>query len=241
MIVPSTDWFKLDGVLCDVKGLRCDTPQIPPMAKKRYQTYKYGNDEDGVFSDDSYDNVRYTLVAHKFPMSYTADISQDDIYAWIQSAKKLEISRNYGFYYKIRTIDAIQPTMKQDGMRIDFKIPMTLSPFKYLTHNDEIYLADSGGIVENPGTRYSKPIIRVQIVAAPATITTNTEPLTINATGQITIDSERMIVYKTEAGVNTAITQYTRGKLPMLSPGTNVITASEGAGNVSVIGNWRCY
>ena len=125
-------------------------------------------------------------------------------------------------------------------MRIDYKISFTLSPFRYLKDNDEQLIGDTGGVVENPGTRYSKPIVRCQVVATPAAITTNGETLTINKTGIITIDSDRMIVYKTENGVNTAITQFTSGRLPMLSPGTNLIQGTN-TGNISVVGNWRCY
>ena len=240
LVISSKDWFKFDGVVSDTMGLYCDTPAVPPMARKRYQTYKYGNDEDGVFSDDSYDNIRYTLTAYRFPMSQTADISQEEIYAWIQSAKKLEISRNYGFYFKIRQIDGISPTIRHDGMRIDYRINLTLSPFRYFANNDEFVLPNDGVIV-NEGTRYSKPIIRCTINAAPATITTNGVTLTINQTGQITIDSERMIVYKTVGNVNTAVTQYTIGKLPMFSVGQNLVTVSSGVSNVSIVGNWRCY
>lgn len=240
MVVQSKDWFKFDGVLCDTMGLYCDTPAVPPMARKRYQTYRYGNDEDGVYSDDSFDNVRYTLTAFRFPMSQTADISQEEIYAWIQSAKKLEISRNYGFFFKIRQIDGISPTIRHDGMRIDYRISMTLSPFRYLKNNDEFVLPDSG-VIENPGTRYSKPIIRCTVSSAPSTINCNGDVMTINTTGQITIDSDRMLIYKTVNGVNTAITQYTDGNLPMFSVGTNLITCSAGVSNVSVVGNWRCY
>lgn len=239
--VISKDWFKFDGVVSDTMGLYCDTPAVPPMARRRYQTYKYGNDEDGVFADDAYENVRYTLTAYRFPMSQTADISQEEIYAWIQSAKTLEISRNYGFYFKIRQIGDIAPTIRHDGMRIDYRIPMVLSPFRYMTHNPEIDLADGGGLVENEGTRYSKPIITCQVLSTPATLTTNGEVLTINITGDITIDSERMLVYKTENGVKTACTQYTQGKLPMLSVGTNLIQGSNNMGNIYCKVNGRCY
>ena len=240
LVVQSKDWFKLDGVLCDTKGLYCDTPQVPPMARKRYQTYKYGNDEDGVFSDDSYDNVRYTLQCYKFPMSQTADYSDAALYAWIQGAKLLEISRQYGVYYKIRTIDGIQPSVRQDGMRIDYKISMTLSPFRYLSANNEFSLPNDG-VIENEGTRYSKPIIRMNVTGTPATLTTNGETLTINQTGIITVDSDRMLVYKTVNGENTAITQYTQGKLPMFAVGTNLVQVSQNINSVTVVGNWRCY
>lgn len=241
--VYSPDWFKLDGVLCDTKGLRCDTPPVPPMAKKRYTTFKYGGDEDGVFSDNSFENIRYSLTCHKFPMSQTADYYDQDLYAWIQSGKILEVSRTYGYYFKIRTIDGITPTVLQDGMRIDYKVGFTLSPFRYLKNNDE-FAFPNDGVITNPGTRYSKPIVRLTKSGSDeATITTNGVQFKIAAsqTGLITIDSDRMLVYKTVSNVNTAITQYTTGNLPMLSPGQNQMQVSNNVTGVTIVGNWRCY
>ena len=241
--VPSLDWFKLDGVLCDTMGIRCDTPPVPPMARKRYTTFKYGGDEDGVFSDDSFENVKYTLTYHKFPMSQTADYNDKDLYAWILSGKILEVSRTYGYYFKIRTIDGITPTVRQDGMRIDYKISFTLSPFRYMKNNDEFALPNDG-IITNNGTRYSKPIVKLtKNDENEATVMTNGFEFKIAASqsGLITIDSNRMLVYKTSGATNTAITQYTTGNLPMFAVGSNLMQVSSNISNVTIIGNWRCY
>ena len=240
LIFSGKDWFKLDGTLCDEMGLMCDTPQIPPMAKKRYTKFKYGSDEDGVFSDDSYEDVPYTLVAYKFPMSRSVDFYDTPLYAWIQSAKILEISRYADYYFKIRTIDSIQPVTRSDGMRIDYKINMTLSPFRYLTHNEEFALPQDG-IVANPGTRYSKPVIRFTANGG-GVITTNGEELTIaNESGLITVDSNRMLIYKTVGEQNTSIMEKTVGKLPMFGAGDNAVQVSSSISGITITGNWRCY
>jgi len=240
LIFSGKDWFKLDGVLCDTMGLICDTPQIPPMARKRYTTFKFGSDEDGVFSDDSYENVRYTLTAFKFPMDRATDFNDTALYAWIQGAKRLEISRYSGYYFKIRTIDGIQPVTRSDGMRIDYKISMTLSPFRYHTANDEFALPNDG-VITNPGTRYSKPIIKFTADGG-GVITTNGEAFTVAyESGLITVDSDRMLCYKTVDGENISIMEKTVGKLPMFSAGTNAVQVSAGISNCTVIGNWRCY
>lgn len=239
LVVSSKDWFKLDGVLCDTKGLYCDTPQIPPMAKKRYTTFKFGSDEDGVYSDDSFENVRYTLNCYKFPMSRSADFDDTELFAWIQSGKILQISRYSGFYFKIRTIDGIQPTVRQDGMRIDYKISMTLSPFRYIVDNAEFPLPQDGVIVNN-GTRYSKPILKFTANGG-AYITTNGDTLTITDSGLITVDSNRMLIYKTVNNENTSIMEKTSGKLPLFGVGNNVVQVSAHVSGCTVIGNWRCY
>lgn len=240
LIFSGKDWFKLDGVLCDTMGLICDTPQIPPMARKRYTTFKFGSDEDGVFSDDSYENVRYTLTAYKFPMSRSVDFYDTPLYAWIQSAKILEISRYADYYFKIRTIDSVQPVTRSDGMRIDYKINMTLSPFRYLTHNEEFALPQDE-IVTNPGTRYSKPIIKFTADGG-GTITTNGVELAIqNESGLITVDSNRMLIYKTVGGENISIMEKTVGKLPMFGVGDNAVQVSSTITGVTITGNWRCY
>lgn len=237
--IQSPDYFSINGVLSSAVDLYCDTPPIPPMAKKRFSVFQFGSDEDGVFSDDSYENVSYTLRAFKFGNVY--DVS--DIYAFMQNAQRLEISRDEDYYYKIRTVDGIFPEIRHDGARADFRIRLTLAPFRYHKSNDEIALPQ-GGIIVNPGTRYSKPVIRLlKSGADQATVTTNGQQLQIfgSASGAITIDSERMIVYKTHNGVNTAITQYTDGPLPMLAPGNNQITVSSNISSVGIVGNWRNY
>ena len=232
--IQSPDYFSINGVLSSAVNLYCDTPPIPPMAKKRFTTFRFGSDEDGVFSDDSFENVSYTLQAFTFEDVYNIS----DIYAFFQNAQTLEISRDDTYYYKIRTIDGVTPQIKHDGARADFRIRMTLAPFRYHKTNPEI-IPDSG-IVTNPGTRYSKPVVKLTLSAA-GYIECNGERLTITDSGAITVDSERMIVYKTAQGQNVSITPKTQGLLPMLSVGTNQITGSQEVSNLSVIGNWRDY
>lgn len=238
----SYDEFLLDGVSCTVAGLYCDVPPVPPMAKKRFTAFKYGNDEDGVFSDDSYENIKITLNCFKFPLA-RGNYSDTDLYAWIQSAKRLQISRYPEYYFKIRMIDGITPVQSYDGAKIAYKITFTCSPFKYFVSNPEFELPQDG-VIENEGTRYSKPIIRFKMDPSDATITCNGVPFYINQSGNnvpITIDSDRMLVYKTVNGENISIMEHTQGKLPMFSVGTNVLQVSSNVSNVTITGNWRCY
>lgn len=237
--VPRTKYdFWLDGVSGSSLGLAVEIPPVPPMALQQYTVYRFGDDSLGYAPDNEFDAITITINARVIRNPENYDNSA--LYAFLQGKRLLKISRLPGHHFRVRRVLGVTPKQKAYGNDITYSMQFVCDPWKYLDSNDEFVLPQ-GGVIVNHGTRYSKPIIRCTISAAPATITTNGETLTINQTGQITIDSERMLVYKTVGNVNTAVTQYTLGKLPMFSVGQNQITVSSGVSNVTVVGNWRCY
>lgn len=237
--IPKTKYdFWLDGVSGSSLGLAVEIPPVPPMALQSYTVYRYGDDSLGYAPDNEFDAITITINARviRRPDNY----DNTELYAFLQGKKMLKISRLPDHYFRVRRVLGITPKLAAKGNDITYQIQFVCDPWKYISANSEFSLPQDG-IINNPGTRYSKPIVRMQVTSAPATITTNGVVLTINATGQITIDSDRMLVYRTVNGVNEAITQYTQGALPMLSVGTNLMTVSSGISNVSIVGNWRCY
>lgn len=237
--IPKTKYdFWLDGVSGSSLGLAVEIPPVPPMALQSYTVYRYGDDSLGYAPDNEFDAITITINARviRRPDNY----DNTELYAFLQGKKILKISRLPDHYFRVRRVLGITPKLVAKGNDITYQIQFVCDPWKYISANSEFSLPQDG-IINNPGTRYSKPIVRMQVTSAPATITTNGVVLTINATGQITIDSDRMLVYRTVNGVNEAITQYTQGALPMLSVGTNLMTVSSGISNVSIVGNWRCY
>lgn len=237
--VPRTKYdFWLDDVSGSSLGLVVEIPPVPPMALQQYTVYRFGDDSLGYAPDNEFDAITITINARVIRNPENYDNSA--LYAFLQGKRILKISRLPGHHFRVRRVLGVTPKQKAYGNDITYSMQFVCDPWKYRDDNPEFVLPNDGVFV-NPGTRYSKPIIRCTINAAPATITTNGETLTINQTGQITIDSERMLIYKTVSGVNTAITQFTSGKLPMFSVGQNQITVSSGVSNVTVVGNWRCY
>ncbi len=230
--------FWLDGVSGSSLGLAVEIPPVPPMALQQYTVYRFGGDALGYAPDNEFDAITITINARVIRNPENYDNSA--LYAFLQGKRLLKISRLPGHHFRVRRVLGITPKQKAYGNDITYQLQFVCDPWKYLDENPETVLP-VGGVIKNPGTRYSKPIIRCTISSVPATITTNGETLTINQTGQITIDSERMLVYKTVGNVNTAVTQYTIGKLPMFSVGQNQVVVSNGVSNVTVIGNWRCY
>lgn len=237
--IPRTKYdFWLDGVSGSSLGLAVEIPPVPPMALQQYTVYRFGGDALGYAPDNEFDAITITINARVIRNPENYDNSA--LYAFLQGKRLLKISRLPGHHFRVRRVLGITPKQKAYGNDITYSMQFVCDPWKYLDDNPEAVLPQDGVIV-NPGTRYSKPIIRCTISSAPATITTNGETLTINQTGQITIDSDRMLIYKTVGGVNTAITQYTSGKLPMLSPGQNIMQVSSNITGVTIVGNWRCY
>ena len=239
--VPRTrDDFWLDGISGSSYGLAVDIPPVPPLAVQQYTQYTYGGDTFGFAPDTVFEPLTITIKARKFRSPQDFDSSA--LYAFLQGKKKLKLSRFPGFHFRIRRLLGITPKVSAKGNEITYQIQFVVDPWKYADYNPEFVLPVDG-IVTNAGTRYSKPIIRfTKSDSNDAIISTNGVYLTIGSpSGIITVDSDRMLVYKTENSVNTAITQYTSGNLPMLSPGTNAITVTSNIENATVIGNWRCY
>jgi phage-related protein len=218
------DAFKINGVSCKTVGVWADTPSIPPMAKQRYTTYINSADEDSTIADDSYEDISYRLTFFTFD---NQDYDNSAIYEFFSDAKRLEISRFPNKYFKIRQLDIGQPEQNFNGKKVKYTANFRLAPFKYSTSNEEITLSN-GDIVENKGTRYSRPTIEI---AGSGTITLSINGVEFTVvladTGQyVVIDSERLITY--DKTTKQLIQNGTSGYYPMLPVGESQITWSGG-------------
>lgn len=237
-IARTRDDFWLDDVSVSSLGYAVEIPPPPPMSVQQYTQYRYGGDTMGFAPDNEFDPLTITLTVRKFRSPANFDAS--DLYAFVQGKKKLQLSRFPGYHYRIRRVLGITPRQKAKGNEITYQIQFVCDPWKYLDDNDEFVLPQDG-IVTNPGTRYSKPVLRFSANGG-AYITTNGELLTIvGESGLITVDSNRMLIYKTENATNISIMEKTSGRLPMLSVGTNIIQVSAHVSSCTITGNWRCY
>lgn len=240
--IPRTrDDFWLDGVSGSSMGLAVEIPPVPPLAVQQYTQYRYGGDTMGFAPDNEFDPLTITVVGRVFRKADNFDNTA--LYAWLQGKKILKLSRFPGYHYRIRRVLGITPKLSAKGNEITYQIQFVCDPWKYADDNSEFVLPD-GGIVVNSYTRYSKPIIKFSMTPQTASITTNGETLSITDGGGstlVTIDSNRMLVYKTVNSQNISIMDHTVGKLPMLAVGNNVIQVSENVSSVTIIGNWRCY
>lgn len=230
----SSEKITINGISSDTVGIWVDYLEFPPMAEPRYSENSVGADMDLVCADDDFENIEYTVNFHTFNGRY----NNSDIYAFLQSANTLTISTLPDFYFKVRKVSGIRPTQYK-GNRADYTVTFTLAPFKYKVANSEITVSGEETMVENTGTRYSKPTITANVTGE-ATIAVNGVEFGIstNESTNITIDCERLITYD---GSGNLLVNATSGLYPMLPVGQNIIALSGNIDNVKLLKNERCY
>lgn len=237
----SRDHVYLDGISLLSFGLVAEMPQPVPIAKQRYTTWQSG-DTDFSEPDDSFEDVEYSLTVRKFRSP--DDFRNAEFYALAANAKTLIISRHSSRYYRIKRLISITPAANVKGNELIYTITFALAPFAYHSTNPETDLNPRSSVLENPGTRYSKPLYKLTHPHNGDTnLFVNGQVLTINyqASSPIYIDTERMLAHD---GSGTNQTQYTSGIYPFLSPGNNLISAVNSGGytvTLAVTGNWRDY
>lgn len=239
MEVNSKDFFALDGISCSDIGLWCDTPPIQVMAEERGKNYQVGADEDIYKSDDSYGDIQFRFTAYAF---FADDFDQSNVYAFLHGKSKLTMSRNDGYYWRIRSISCT-PAHSQDGLKIRYQITIRCAPFRYIDDEEDITLTAAGN-VQNAGTRYCKPVYTLTITGAgTGTLTVNGQTVVVNIPvgaggGTFTIDSEKQLAYD---GNNAIHTQYTSGIFQWMGVGNNFVQFGGVVSGVTIKRNERCF
>ncbi len=232
----SKDWFKINDVSSDTVDIFVDSVSVPLMARQRYSTYELGADEDVTMPDDTYEDVSYSIVFYDL---FREDFDNTRIYSFLSNAKKLEISRLPGYYFKVRQMSVNSVQAAYNGKKIRYEVSFVLAPFKYKTDNEPITLY-SADIVINTGTRYSKPLIEIS-GSGTINFVVNNVPFTLIIPSDATtiiIDSEQKVVYNKDT--KKVLWNCTSGKFPLLSVGNNNIYFNEGA-TAKIWKNERCY
>lgn len=233
MVIQSDDYIILDGVSSNTIGLYCDTPAVPPMSRQRYTVYQTGAEQDGTTPDSSFENIEYPVNLYTFKRE---SFDNADVYQYLFNKRKLQFSRHSGYEYRIQQIEVSPPSFIADGARIQYTVTFTLSPFRYLTANNAVTV-ESGDIVENVGTYFSRPVITVTGSGTIA-ITVNGRTFTItDVSGTVVIDSEKHICYSGD----TIIYNKDSGNYPLLAVGNNIISYTGTVTAFSLIKNERCF
>lgn len=240
-VITSPDYFYVNGISSEEVGLYVDTPPVPPMAVQRITKWSTGFDMDSSSPDDVWENITLTINAYVF---FPESFDLGAVYAFLADAKTLRLSRFSGRYLRVVQVNGITPQQQHDGNRIKLQIKFTCQPFKYHTLNETYTLDNEHRILENTGTRYSRPLYYINHSRAGDTmLSVNGEVLTIHkdATTPMYIDCEKMLAYD-DNGLN--LTKYTSGKFPFLASGMNRLSVYAGGNHFyefTVKGNWRDY
>lgn len=231
------DSFSINGVECSTVNVWCDTPPVPTMAKQRYTAYQTNADEDRTTPDESFEDVTYKLTFYTFD---NEDYDNRAIYAYIMGARMLEISRLEGLYFKVRQVELSNAEASFRGQKIKYTATFKLAPFKYAVANDEITVS-SGDIIENTGSRYSKPTIELT-GSGEIGFTFNGQnfAVALDSNGEtVIIDSDRYITYNKDTHIvkHNAVA----GWYPLLNTGMNEITWYGSVTSVKLRKNERWY
>jgi phage-related protein len=242
MELTSKDWFALDGVSCGTVGLYCDTPPAQIMAERKGKSYYVGGDEEIYKDDDSFADISFRFNCYAFfPESFDTSV----VFAYLQSKRKLTMSRNDGYFYRIRSISC-STSETADGSRIKYQITVKCAPFRYIDGEDAVVISGSGAVTNN-GTRYCKPVYTITLSAnyGQGTLTVNGHPLTITipdtnpvSNGKIIIDADLEMAYGTDGSNRT---MQTAGIFRFLAVGVNVVELGGICQSVSIKRNGRCY
>lgn len=222
-------------------GLNVEFLQPVPMAVQQYTEWQTGADMSGVSPDNYFENIEYDITARvlRDPTAFASS----EIYALFANARTISLSNAPGYFYRIRKVLGIVPEAAPElkGNEIIYTISLELAPFKYHLANSEQTV--TGGTIENPGTRYSRPVYKITGRTAGNT------GFTLHVNGQefvltgltdtsttITIDADKLICY--DQGNNNLIPN-SAGQIPFLAPGVNAVSVDNGT--LSIVGNWRSY
>ncbi|HEL2442117.1 TPA: phage tail protein [Streptococcus suis] len=117
------------------------------------------------------------------------------------------------------------------------EITVSMHPFRYAKFNSDIIL-NSSGVVENPGTVYSEPVIVVEGTGR-VTLTIGQQVMELELDTRATIDCrhKRQNIYDKNGAVKNTIRK--RGPFFEIPVGRSGIATSGTVTKITIKGNWR--
>lgn len=224
----STITFK--NVVSSDIGIMINRVVVPPSSVEDYQMISIPGRQEPLRSD----------LKTRPPIMITAEatIVEDNmlrqIYSTFQGVGQLIISTEPDKYYNA----SAQVITPDNIARYMHKITLGFEcmPFAYAVSNDPVELEISGSAasIEIGGSYYCQPIYQIT-GSGDITLSVNSASLftLYNVDGYVTVDTALMMCHKNGLHVKSS------GKLPLLSPGTNMLFWSSNATAVEVIKNER--
>lgn len=224
----STITFK--NVVSSDIGIMINRVVVPPSSVEDYQMISIPGRQEPLRSD----------LKTRQPIMITAEatIVEDNmlrqIYSTFQGVGQLIISTEPDKYYnasaQVITPDNIVRYMNEITLGFECQ------PFAYAVSNDpvELEISGSAATIDVGGGYYCQPIYQIT-GSGDITLSVNSASLLTlyNVDGYVTVDTALMMCHKNGLHVKS------RGKLPFMSPGTNMLSWSSNVTAVEVIKNER--
>lgn len=225
----STITFK--NVVSSDIGIMINRVVVPPSSQEDYQM---------ISIPGRLEPLRSNLKTRQ-PIMITveATIVEDNmlrqIYSTFQGADQLIISTEPDKYYnasaQVITPDNIARYMNKITLGFECQ------PFAYAVDNEPVNLENEGlnaASIEISGSYYCQPIYQITGSGDITLRVNGASPLTLyNVDGYVTVDTTLMMCHKNGLHVKSS------GKLPFMSPGTNMISWSSNVTKMEVTKNER--
>jgi phage-related protein len=212
-------------------GLRITQPPVVPPSQRIVQSIDVDGREGSLTILKGWADVEFSLGV--------AVIGQDVRALWrtvlpqILSAGAIYFSNDTAVFYKIKRIKAGALEMKLSRLG-ECQLTFICSPFKY-QRNAAMLNRTTSGTVNNPGTVYSLPKIKVYGTGL-RTLTIGGKPIVLNLlSGNLTLDSELKECFFGDVAQN----QNMSGDFPRFEVGSNTVTLGTGITKVEIEPRWR--
>ena len=233
------DYFIWKGTDCRQYGIHVS--ELPPItfpAERSTQTNVPGRPGSltTLEGEDVYDDLLLTASCFITSLDRIYEISR-----WLKGSGIVTFANRLGGHYKARIVNQIPfEKILRGNPHCSFAVNFRCFPFWYLDGVDDFRLYTSTQVIQNPGSVYSEPVIKV-FGSGNITLMIGTQIIELqDVDGSITIDSVLKEAYKESAlGTSALQNEKMAGEFPILRPGANAISWSGNVNLVVVIPNWR--
>lgn len=231
--------FTFNGKSSDAMGVRLMRyPTIPqPSRRGKPETIPGRSGTLWMDDNDNYDDIEITMECRT-----VNGADRNAINAWLTGFGDLVFAANPSYAYRARIVKGFDPERFMPGCdAVQFQLKVSCEPFRYQASPGEPISRDVGGLIANPGTIYSRPIITVY-GNGDINLMIGTEIMMISGvSGSIVIDCEAETAYQPGSPniLKTGNITLVGGSWPVFNTGSVMFQWTGSVSKVEIQPQWR--
>lgn len=230
-------WMEFNGRRSDeLKVSLSEFPARPRAAEKGEWAEILGRSGALWAPSDGGSGEAWGMMEIKCALLTRPGANLTEIRRWLSGAGRLIFSDDSAHAFQARLDKALE--VRPVGATGLHRITADFScqPFRYLTAPGKISL-NAGQTLQNPGSCFSEPIIRVSGSGSGTLKINETVTEISDLTGGVVIDSEARLAYDPAAKLN--LSGRISGEWPFFEVGGNKVSFSGGITGLEIAPNWR--
>jgi Phage-related protein len=224
------NWLRFKNVLSTGYGLIITDLGRRSRAEEQIDIYEipYRNDDLIIHSNKYKPYLREVVCAVK------DQYKMPEINQWLSDRGELRTSIDSGGYFIASVVTGLPYKQMMNGVD-SFQVGFKVNPFFYLDSGTATIQVTQGTPINNIGTIYSEPYIKIT-GNGNITLTINSTVVTLTGiTDYIELDSELKIAYKGTLNQGDKMV----GDFPILNVGNNYFAWTGNVTKVEIIPRWR--